>query len=73
VNSIRGDDHSAYHHGPGARVTSTACTTILFVDYENAGKVDLSEIPPAVFVPFFFGASQKSGLASGHPSGGLPI
>ena len=34
--------------------------TILFVDYENAGKVDLSAIPADVFVPFFFGASQKS-------------
>ena len=34
--------------------------SILFVDYENAGKVDLSAVPADVFVPFFFGASQKS-------------
>lgn len=34
--------------------------TILFVDYENVGKVDLGAIPPDVRVPFFFGASQKS-------------
>ncbi len=33
---------------------------ILFVDYENVGKVDLSAIPVDVHVPFFFGASQKS-------------
>lgn len=33
---------------------------ILFVDYENAGTVDLNAIPADVFVPFFFGASQKS-------------
>lgn len=33
---------------------------ILFVDYENAGKVDLSAIPADVFVPFFFGAWQTS-------------
>jgi hypothetical protein len=34
--------------------------TILFVDYENVGKVDLGVIPAEVIVPFFFGASQKS-------------
>lgn len=34
--------------------------SILFVDFENAGKVDLSTVPADVFVPFFFGASQKS-------------
>ena len=33
---------------------------ILFVDYENVGKVDLSAIPADVQVPFFFGTSQKS-------------
>jgi len=34
--------------------------TVLFVDYENIGKVDLGAIPAGVRVPFFFGASQKS-------------
>lgn len=34
--------------------------SILFVDYENVGNVDLSAIPLDVRVPFFFGASQKS-------------
>jgi hypothetical protein len=34
--------------------------SILFVDYENVGKVDVNAIPPDVHVPFFFGASQKS-------------
>jgi hypothetical protein len=34
--------------------------TILFVDYENSGKLDLRQIPADVIVPFFFGASQKS-------------
>ena len=33
---------------------------ILFVDYENVGKVDLNAIPEDFLVPFFFGASQKS-------------
>jgi hypothetical protein len=33
---------------------------ILFVDFENAGNVDLTAIPADVFVPFFFGACQKS-------------
>ena len=33
---------------------------ILFVDYENVGKVDLNAIPADFLVPFFFGASQKS-------------
>jgi nitrogen regulatory protein PII-like uncharacterized protein len=27
--------------------------TILFVDYENVGKVDLGAIPAEVIVPFF--------------------
>jgi PIN domain len=34
--------------------------TVLLVDYENIGKVDLGAIPAGVWVPFFFGASQKS-------------
>lgn len=34
--------------------------SILLVDYENIGKIDLAEIPAGVLVPFFFGASQKS-------------
>ncbi len=34
--------------------------SILLVDYENIGKIELGDIPPAVLVPFFFGASQKS-------------
>jgi PIN domain len=34
--------------------------SILLVDYENIGKIDLGEIPAGVLVPFFFGASQKS-------------
>ncbi len=34
--------------------------TILLVDYENIGKIELGEIPEGVLVPFFFGASQKS-------------
>ncbi len=34
--------------------------TVLLVDYENVGKIDLGAIPPGVRVPFFFGASQKS-------------
>ncbi|MGH8305190.1 MAG: PIN domain-containing protein, partial [Steroidobacteraceae bacterium] len=34
--------------------------TVLLVDYENIGKVDLGAIPAGVRVPFFFGASQKS-------------
>ena len=34
--------------------------TILLVDYENIGKIELGEIPAGVLVPFFFGASQKS-------------
>ena len=38
----------------------TSCKTILFVDSENTGKIDLRQIPEDVFVPFFFGASQKS-------------
>ena len=34
--------------------------SILLVDYENIGKIELGEIPAGVLVPFFFGASQKS-------------
>ena len=34
--------------------------SVLLVDYENIGKVDLRAIPAGVRVPFFFGASQKS-------------
>jgi hypothetical protein len=33
---------------------------ILFVDFENVPKVDLSALPADVHVPFFFGASQKT-------------
>jgi hypothetical protein len=29
---------------------------ILFVDFENVPKVDLSALPDDVHVPFFFGA-----------------
>src|SRR5688572_5173117 len=39
----------------GARVSLGICKTILFVDSENAGTIDLSEIASDVFVPFFFG------------------
>jgi hypothetical protein len=34
--------------------------SVLLVDYENIGKVDLGAIPTGVRVPFFFGASQRS-------------
>jgi PIN domain len=34
--------------------------SVLLVDYENIGKIDLASIPAGVRVPFFFGASQKS-------------
>ncbi len=33
---------------------------LLFVDYENVPKVDLSVLPADVVVPFFFGASQRT-------------
>lgn len=33
---------------------------LLFVDYENVPKVDLSGLPGDVTVPFFFGASQRT-------------
>jgi len=33
---------------------------LLFVDFENVPKVDLSALPADVVVPFFFGASQRS-------------
>jgi hypothetical protein len=34
--------------------------SVLLVDYENIGKIDLGAIPDGVRVPFFFGASQRS-------------
>jgi hypothetical protein len=34
--------------------------TVLLVDFENVGKIDLGAIPVGVRVPFFFGASQKT-------------
>ena len=34
--------------------------SVLLVDYENIGKIDLGAIPEGVRVPFFFGASQRS-------------
>jgi hypothetical protein len=34
--------------------------SILLVDYENVGNVELAAIPTNVHVPFFFGASQRS-------------
>ena len=34
--------------------------SVLLVDYENIGKIDLADIPDGVRVPFFFGASQRS-------------
>ncbi len=34
--------------------------TLLLVDYENVGKIDLAGIPDDVTVLFFFGASQKT-------------
>jgi hypothetical protein len=34
--------------------------SVLLVDYENIGKLDLGAIPAGVRVPFFFGASQRS-------------
>src|SRR5579864_2397897 len=34
--------------------------SVLLVDYENIGKIDLGGIPEGVRVPFFFGASQRS-------------
>lgn len=34
--------------------------SVLLVDYENIGKIDLSAIPAGVRVPFFFGASQRT-------------
>jgi hypothetical protein len=34
--------------------------SVLLVDYENIGKIDLGAIPTGVRVPFFFGASQRS-------------
>jgi hypothetical protein len=44
-------------------MTNTATTnpeTLLFVDYENVGKLDLGVIPEKVQVMVFFGALQKS-------------
>jgi hypothetical protein len=34
--------------------------TVLLVDFENVGKIDLRAVPAGVRVPFFFGASQKT-------------
>jgi hypothetical protein len=34
--------------------------SVLLVDYENIGKIDLGAIPDGVRVPFFFGASQRT-------------
>lgn len=34
--------------------------SVLLVDYENIGKLDLGAIPDGVRVPFFFGASQRT-------------
>lgn len=34
--------------------------SVLLVDYENIGKLDLGGIPAGVRVPFFFGASQRT-------------
>jgi hypothetical protein len=34
--------------------------SVLLVDYENVGKIDLAAIPDGVRVPFFFGAAQRT-------------
>ena len=34
--------------------------SVLLVDYENIGKIELGAIPAGVRVPFFFGASQRT-------------
>jgi hypothetical protein len=34
--------------------------TVLLVDYENVGKINLGAVPDDMLVPFFFGASQKT-------------
>lgn len=34
--------------------------SVLLVDFENIRTIDLSQIPPGVRVPFFFGASQRT-------------
>ena len=34
--------------------------SVLLVDYENIGRIDLAAIPDGVRVPFFFGASQRT-------------
>ncbi|HEY2273872.1 MAG TPA: PIN domain-containing protein [Steroidobacteraceae bacterium] len=34
--------------------------SVLLVDYENIGRIDLASIPDGVRVPFFFGASQRT-------------
>src|SRR4051794_13014024 len=41
------------------RMSVAPCESVLFVDAENAGTIDLSAIPNDVLVRFFFGASQK--------------
>ena len=39
---------------------SNMAESVLLVDYENIGKIDLGAIPDGVRVPFFFGASQRT-------------
>ncbi|HXY95684.1 MAG TPA: PIN domain-containing protein [Steroidobacteraceae bacterium] len=41
-------------------MTMTMTESVLLVDYENIGKIDLAAIPERVRVPFFFGASQRT-------------
>jgi hypothetical protein len=41
-------------------VSTTAHKNILFVDYENAGKIDLGALPADAEVHVFIGAAQKS-------------
>jgi hypothetical protein len=41
------------------------------VDFENVGKIDLAAIPAGVRVPFFFGASQKTGAGEPKFAGAL--
>jgi hypothetical protein len=41
------------------RVSVALWESVLFVDAENAGTIDLSAISNGVLVRFFFGASQK--------------
>ena len=46
--------------------------TVLLVDFENVGKIDLGAIPVSVRVPFFFGASQKTVPTAGARQLELP-